>query len=243
MAALLPLTTRQTIASNLTSAAIPDAPQPLAATINVATPQQDQDDTQQIPPLPPRTPAPRLAKYIEPGRRALPLSNRDKLELSAWEQIQPYSLSTLVLAAGWEQLLDSNPQYGTDSAGFGERLGAATILHGSQSIFSDGIAAAVFRQDPRYYMKGSGRIVDRIAYAASRVVLTRTDNGNEAVNYSKLVGYAAASALTMTYYPAVSANWPETTEGYFLSLAGAALGNGVHEFLPQISRIALHRHR
>ena len=55
---------------------------------------------------------------------------------------------------GWEQLINSNPQYGTDSGAFGERLGAAALLQNSRAVLSDGIMAAIFRQDPRYYRQG-----------------------------------------------------------------------------------------
>jgi hypothetical protein len=184
-----------------------------------------------------------LAKYIDTNEQTARLSPKEKLELSGWEQLQPYSFGTQILAAGWEQLFNSNPKYGTDKAGFGERLGAAFIRQNSQAILSDGVFAAAFRQDPRYYRKGSGSFMGRIFYSASRVLVTRTDAGNETTNTSQLVGYAGAAALTMTYYPAVSATWSNTAQGYGISLAGAALGNEVHEFLPDLKRRVFHRHR
>jgi hypothetical protein len=70
---------------------------------------------------------PRLAKYIEPNQEAQHLSARDKLELSGWEQIRPYSIGTAILAGAWEHLVGGNPKYGSDSAGFGERVGAAML--------------------------------------------------------------------------------------------------------------------
>jgi hypothetical protein len=242
MAAVLPLHAQQTIASNDIKAALPDAPQPAMTMPDALQKQHDQDDTQQIPPLHPPNPAPRLAKYIEPGQQAVHLSARDKLELSGWEQVQPYSIGTQILAGAWEHLLNSNPKYGTDKAGFGERVGAAVIRQGSQAILSDGFFAVAFREDPRYYRKGSGKIINRILYSASRVLITRTDAGNATPNYSQLFGYAGAAALTMTYYPAVSATWSETSEGYGISLLGSALGNQVHEFAPDLMKLVFHRH-
>lgn len=185
--------------------------------------------------------APRLAKFIQPDERAVRLSAADKMEMALWGQIQPYAFGTQILSAAWEHVNQGDPKFGSDSAGFGERLGAATIRQASQAIFTNG-ASVAFRQDPRYYRKGSGSILDRGIYSASRVLVTRTDAGTEAVNYSQLFGYAGASALTMTYYPAVSATWPNTTKGYFWSLAGSVLGNEVHEFLPDLVK-ALHLRR
>jgi hypothetical protein len=139
-------------------------------------------------------------------------------------------------------LWNSNPKYGTDKAGFGERLGAAFIRQNSQAVLSDGVFAAVFHQDPRYYSRGSGSFMGRVFYSASRVLVTRTDAGNETANTSQLVGYAGAAALTMTYYPAVSATWSNTVKGYGISLLGSALGNEVHEFAPDLIHRVFHRH-
>ncbi|MGC1782347.1 MAG: hypothetical protein WA708_07505 [Acidobacteriaceae bacterium] len=239
--AALTTSAQPAIAANDSEAALPNAPQPAVTTPVSPLARQHQQD-QQFSGNRPTRQAHRLAKYIQPDERSVTLSAKEKLELSGWEQLQPYAFGTQILAAGWEQLLNSDPKYGTDKAGFGERLGAATIRQGSQAILSDGVFAAVFRQDPRYYVKGSGKILNRVVYAASRVLITRNDDGSEAVNYSELVGYAGASALTMTYYPAVSATWPKTAKGYGISLAGTALGNAVHEFLPDLMHLVSHRH-
>lgn len=83
----------------------------------------------------------------------------------------------------------------------------------------------------------------RLYHAAERVFIIRSDEGKYQPNYSQLLGKAVATALTMTYYPAVSANWPRTVKGYGISLAAGALGNEIHEFTPVIRRIVLHHHR
>jgi hypothetical protein len=242
MAAMLLLYSQPAFASNDNpETTLPDAPEPVVSATIPPKPAQQRTTRQPSEPAPLRQ-APRLAKYIDPDEQVAPLSAKEKLELSGWEQLQPYSFGTQILAAGWEQLLNSNPKYGTDKAAFGERLGAASIRQNSQAILSDGIFAAVFRQDPRYYRKGSGSFVGRILYSVSRVLVTRTDAGNETANTSQLVGYAGAAALTMTYYPAVSATWSNTANGYGISLVGSALGNGVHEFAPDLIHLVFHRH-
>jgi len=241
MAAMLPFQTQQAIASNPIEAQLPDAPQAVLA-VSIAGQPEQHPASQQSSAASAQRPAPRFEKYIDSDQTAVRLSAKEKLELSGWEQLQPWSFGTQILAAGWEHLLDSNPKYGTDKAGFGERLGAAAIRQDSQAFLSDGVFAAAFRQDPRYYRKGSGKFVDRILYSATRVLVTRTDGGNEAANYSQLVGYAGASALTMAYYPDVSATWSNTAEGYGVSLVGAALGNEVHEFAPDLIHLVFHRH-
>lgn len=241
MAAILPLFAQQAIATSHPEMVLPDAPHASISGMSAGQSEQ-QSSIRQSSVAGSQKQAPRLAKYIGPDEQTVRLSAKEKLELSGWEQLQPYSFGTQILAAGWEHLLNSNPKYGSDKAGFGERLGAAAIRQDSQAILSDGVFAAAFREDPRYYRKGSGKFLGRIWYSASRVLVTRTDAGNATTNASQLVGYAGAAALTMTYYPAVSATWSNTTEGYAVSLAGAALGNEVHEFTPDLIKLVFHRH-
>lgn len=144
--------------------------------------------------------------------------------------------------AGWEQMINSNPQYGTDCGAFGGRLGAAALLQNSRAVLSDGVMAAIFRQDPRYCRQGHRLAKQRIYHAAERVFMIRSDEGNYQPNYSQLLGNAGATALTITYYPAVSTTWPKTAKGYGISLAQRALGNEIHEFTPALKRLVFHHH-
>jgi hypothetical protein len=155
LAAVLPLAAQQAMAGTTLAAVLPDAPHPTQSTQSSST-----TAPQPIPSSAPHY-APRFARYIQPYQVTRPLSAKEKLELSVREQLRPYAFSTEILAAGWEHLRDGNPKYGSDSAGFGERLGAAAIQQTSNAIFSDGVFPALLRQDPRYYRKGSGKILDR----------------------------------------------------------------------------------
>jgi hypothetical protein len=186
--------------------------------------------------------AAKYARYIDPGQAVYPLRAKDKLVLSLAQQLEPWALTTPLLAAGWEHLLDSSPNYGSDKAGFGERLGASVLNQTSQAFLVDGVGNALFREDPRYYRVGGRDIGHRILYATDRTFLTRTDRGRTSINYAALVGYAGASALTMTYYPASSAKWSEVWKGYGISLATQPLGNALHEFGPDLLHLFDRRH-
>ena len=220
---------------------LPDAPEPTTAASAAAQPVSF-EATPQSSSSTPRTPAPRLAKYIDTDQTTVQLSVKEKFELSGWEQLQPYAFATQLMGAGWEQLLDSSPQYGTDSGAFGERLGAAALLQDSRAFLSDGVLASVFRQDPRYYRQGQLPVKQRIIHAAERVFIIRGDDGSYQPNYSQLLGNAIATALTLTYYPAVSATGAKTAKGYGISLAQGALGNEIHEFTPVLKRLVFHHH-
>ncbi len=245
LAAVLPLQSQQTMASNRAAAALPDAPQPeipaSAGWPQGSSSSYPQSDRTASPAVAVHY-APRLARYIEPDEQTRRLSAKEKLELSVRQQFRPYAASTKFLAAGWEQLRDSNPKYGTDSGAFGERLGAAFIRQDSNALFSNGVFPVLLHQDPRFYRLGSGTILHRAVYAATRGIITRTDDGKAAPNYSNFLGSASTYALTMTYYPAVSATWPQTWEGYGVSFLTGAIGFELHEFGPDLIHLVRHRH-
>jgi hypothetical protein len=180
-------------------------------------------------------------KSLDLSMPVVPLNAGDKLKLSIQEQLTPFALTSMLFAAGWEHLRDSNPKYGTNSTAFAERLGAAAARQTSQAIFSDGVYASVFRQDPRFYRLANGSLLKRIGYAAGRVFRTRSDAGDPEINYSLLLGHATAQALTLTYYPDRSQNGRVAATGFAWSLFGSMLGNQYHEFWPDILQTILQR--
>jgi hypothetical protein len=76
----------------------------------------------------------------------------------------------------------------------------------------------VFRQDPRYFYKGTGSVGARIAYAISRSVVRRGDNGHWQPNYSGIAGSFTGAAISNYYYP------PESRRGARLMLENSVLG-------------------
>ena len=95
---------------------------------------------------------------VDPGEKIPPLYTRDKMMFWLHEEFGPLSLLPAFTSAGWGQLVDSDPKYGTDSGAFGERLGAAVIRQASMRLLSDSLLPAVTHEDPRYFRKAYGTI-------------------------------------------------------------------------------------
>jgi hypothetical protein len=106
----------------------------------------------------------------------------------------------------------------------------------SVRIFSDGIFAATFHQDPRYYRIGEGSIVHRGLMSARQAIVRRGNDGTDQFNYSGIAGRAAAAALVVTYYPEPSITSKVVGLTFATSIATDAGGNLVLEFLPNIIR-------
>ncbi|MFZ0661776.1 MAG: hypothetical protein WAM66_03725 [Acidobacteriaceae bacterium] len=216
---------------------LPDAPTPQVA---------------QVPnpgPLPPHAsnsgskPPSKWDGVVDPGQVIPPLSARDKMLYWIHEGARPISLAPMFLSAGWGQLVDGDPKYGSDSAAFGERLGAAALRQNSARFFSDSLLPVLTREDPRYYRKAYGSIEARGIYAAERVFVIQRDNGTSGFNYSDTLGNLAAMALTPTYYPAPSVNATAVFTGWLTSFAGSAGDNLFLEFWPDARDAIFRRHR
>lgn len=206
-----------------TSSALPDAPIPAAV--------KSGTDSEPVAPI--------TRKYIADGWQAQTLTARDKLNLTAHDLYTPQSFFGFAFVAGYSQLINGVPNYGTDRGAYGQRLGAAAIRDTSQDVLQSAVYSTLFHQDPRYYREGDGySIPHRTLYALTRAVVTRGDNGHHQFNTSLLLGYATAAALTATYYPKSDRNAHDVGVTFATSIRGAALGFVLHEFMGDLLKAA-----
>jgi hypothetical protein len=174
----------------------------------------------------------RFAWAIAPDEIAQPMSAHDKIVGGLRHSVSLFSASGWLSSAGWAQLTNGIPNYGTDKGAFGERLGTAVIHGTSNGIFSSSIFAPIFHEDPRYYIMGRGNnFFKRAIYAATRTMITRTDDGHATPNFALWAGNAAGAALTVTYFPAQNTTSKEVAKTFGTSLGGSAVGFVVREFI------------
>ncbi|HEV2711262.1 MAG TPA: hypothetical protein VGU67_13690 [Edaphobacter sp.] len=176
---------------------------------------------------------------ILPSEQAPALTARDKFLMGAKSTFTPFSMAGWLLSSGYSHLTNGPPNYGTDRGAFGQRLGAAAIRSSSEDLFTTSVMANVFHEDPRYYQMGrSHSIGHRIVYAATRVLITKSDSGKATVNLALLTGNLAGAALTNAYYPPRNHGVGQTMMIFGSSLGGSALGFGVSEFLNDALQLA-----
>lgn len=187
---------------------------------------------------------PFLHRIVPAGAGPQDLTATQKFELSFRSRASFGAVGSSLIGAGEGQLFNSRPHYGTDSGAFGERLGAAELKQVTESFFSYGLFAAAFHKDPHYYRMGPGPghgVAHRAVYSATRIVLTRDDDGNTGINWAKLAGMGSATALTNAYYPPQDRAFGQTMSAYGGSLATTVLTLELHEFVPDVFRAVRHR--
>lgn len=182
--------------------------------------------------------AKKYASIIYPGQQALPFSAKDKMVYAVPDAFGLMNLASVMASAGWSHLVDSAPHYGHNSEAFGKRVGAASLRNVTQSLSTSAVFAPLFRDDPRYYQMGRGNgFFKRGFYAASRVVVTRSDSGHQRLNAPLLLGYGTAAGISNLIYPDQDTGAKATLGNYGMSLGGAAIGMLANEFLDDALRI------
>ena len=221
---------------------LPDAPSAVTRPVPNTSAQDSAEGVESI-----RTQPNRLElthRVIRSGIIVPTLSPPQKLKLSIRSATSLTAFGSAVFGAGTRHLTDSRPHYGTDKAGFGERLGAASLKQASEEILSYGVYASLFHEDPHYYVLGTTcncGIKERAIYAATRTFITRTDEGGTSVNWAKMSGVASSSALTLTYYPERDRDLTTTFGGIGVSLGMSMVSNEMHEFIGDV--VAKVRHK
>jgi hypothetical protein len=132
---------------------------------------------------------------------ASPLTVGLKFRLVVRSMLDPVVFLTTAAGAGIGQATNSSKAYGQGAAGYAKRYGAGYADEVSNRLFSGAIYPSLFRQDPRFFYKGSGSKKSRALYAVTRAFVTRGDNGKEQPNYSRILGAFTAEALDNAYRP------------------------------------------
>ncbi len=213
------------------SSNLPDAP----------TPKQEQSDSAQKPANTPlRTTIqvlgersvffPELA--VDKGR----LGPRKKLELAVDETVAPSRFLGSAFTAGIGQARNALPGYGQGWNGYGKRIGSSVASNASSHFFGTFLVPSIAHQDPRYFVKLYGTTGQRVGYALRRVVVTRTDTGGEAFNWSNVLGGLLAEALANSYLPSGERTAGKTFSRFGFRIGFGALDNVVKEYWPTIFR-------
>ncbi|MGA2570815.1 MAG: carboxypeptidase-like regulatory domain-containing protein [Terracidiphilus sp.] len=158
--------------------------------------------------------------FVSYDRNAAPLNARLKYQLAWRTSIDPVTWFMTGAVAGMEQASNAFSGYGQGAQGYGKRFGANTADTFINTMLTGAILPAVFRQDPRYFYKGTGSVASRAMYAIASSVICRGDNRHWQPDYSAILGGLASGGISNLYYPRSNRSGVEVT------FANAAIGAG-----------------
>ncbi len=167
-----------------------------------------------------------------------PLSHSEKFRLFSRNLLQKETHVSLAVDAGLSLAIDDRPFLGGGGSGFLRRYGFNVADEANSTFFGVFLFPSLFHEDPRYIPLDHGTKRARIAYALSRVVLTRNDAGRTELNKSLILGSVVSSAIASAYYSPVGG---ATGAGVIFANAGISLAsdagfNLLKEYWPNVSR-------
>ncbi|MFZ0956454.1 MAG: carboxypeptidase-like regulatory domain-containing protein [Candidatus Sulfotelmatobacter sp.] len=169
--------------------------------------------------------------YVTYDPHPLPLNMRQKYNLAWKTTIDPFTFAMVGAIAGVQQADNAFSGYGQGAQGYGKRYGASFADIAIGTFLGGAVFPAVFKQDPRYYYKGTGSTRSRFFYAIANAVICKGDNGRWQTNYSNILGNLAAGGISNLYYPAQNRNGPGLTlENGLIGIGSTAAASVFEEF-------------
>ena len=162
---------------------------------------------------------------------AAPLNSRQKFQL-AWRSVtDPITIVGVGFLAGIYQAGDQYAGYGQGAEGYAKRLGATYGDVFIGTFIDSALLPSLFKQDPRYFYRGTGSTKSRFLYAISNAVMCRSDNKKYEPNYSAILGSFATSAISYTYYPASDRSASLLVESALIRIAEGSVAGLFQEFV------------
>jgi hypothetical protein len=165
-----------------------------------------------------------------------PLSIKQKFELFAGESVAPSRFLSSAAGAGLSQARNSLDGYGQGASGYGKRFGSSMATVESSNFFGTFLISSMLHRDPRYFLTLHGGPGHRIGYALSRIVVSRTDEGKNGVNWAGMIAPLLAESLANSYLPVKEQTAGRTFQRYGIRIGLNAAANALREYWPAISR-------
>lgn len=177
--------------------------------------------------------------YIVYDPHAAPLTSKQKFNLAWKSLVDPITFLGVGASAGIEQATNEFKGYGQGAQGYGKRFGAGYTDGFTNTMIGGAILASWWKQDPRYFQKGTGTVRSRVLYAIAMSVMCKGDNGHWQVTYAAMAGGLASGGISNLYYPAADRNGVGLTfENFGIGLGDGAIQNLIQEFV--IRRLTPH---
>lgn len=162
-----------------------------------------------------------------------PLTTREKYHMAFQDSFDWPNFFLLAGYAAQSQVAAGGFHHNGGMAGFGEYYARGFGDQIIGSYVTDAIIPSLLHEDPRYFRLGNGTLLRRTYYAASRIFVTRRDNGKSSFNITEIAGNIGVDAITTWYYPD-SQSASKGLERFGMQLGNDAISNILTEFWPDI---------
>ena len=236
------------LASSSTSSELPDAPgmqssQTPAPAPQTTTPTTNPDgiangpqQTKRILGIMPNFSA------VSADTKLPPLSPKEKFILAGRNSFDYSSFLIAGIQAGFAMNGKSYPEFHQGVKGYARYYWHGLADTADENFMVGGLGPILFHQDNRFYTLGHGGFRKRAWYAATRVLITRQDDGDRMFNFSEVVGSGAAAGVSTLYYPTKYRTWTKVGQKWLTSDIIDAANFTFKEFWPDINKKLFHTH-
>ena len=155
------------------------------------------------------------------------IARSDSFDWPNYFLLAGYALQSQVAAGGFLHSGGLN--------GFGRYYSRSVADQVVGAYVTEAILPTLFHEDPRFFRLGNGPILYRAYNAASRIFVTKRDDGSAGFNLSEIIGNMGVTAFGTIYYTD-QRNASESFERYAMSLGNDMISNMLTEFWPDIKR-------
>jgi hypothetical protein len=193
-------------------------------------------------PTPDTPPPDKMAYGVLPNYRTAegsapfsPLTAKQKITIGWKDTVNVPSYANAAIFSSIAQINNTNPSFGQGVEGYAHRYITAVADQDLGNMLTEGFLPSLFHEDPRFFRKGTGGAWSRVGYAASRVLITRTDKGTWRFNTSEFLGNATVASIGNLYYPD-GRTLGDTGQRMFTQIGTDAISNVLKEFWPNVKK-------
>jgi hypothetical protein len=171
-----------------------------------------------------------------------PQTPKEKFTIAAKNSFDYSSFLIAGIQAGFSMNGDSYPEFHQGLKGYGRYYWHTLADTADENFWVSGLGPVIFHQDNRFYTLGHGGFRKRAWYAATRVLITREDNGDKMFNFSEVVGSGASAGVSTLYYPTKYRTWTKVGQKWLTSDIIDSANFVFKEFWPDINKKIFHTH-
>lgn len=171
-----------------------------------------------------------------------PQTAKEKFILAGKNSFDYSSFLIAGIQAGFAMNGDSYPEFHQGLKGYGRYYWHTLADTADENFWVSGLGPIIFHQDNRFYTLGHGGFRKRAFYAATRVLITRQDDGDRMFNFSEVIGSGASAGVSTLYYPTKYRTWTKVGQKWLTSDIIDGANFTFKEFWPDINKKIFHTH-
>ncbi len=213
------------------NANLPDAPDIFGSQSDISLLKQQPEGVLGLMPKFPAVSASRIPRPTP--KQAFKIATENSFAYSSFISVGVTSL--------WQESSNAHPALGKGASGYLRYYWRGFLDKTDGKYLVTFAFPTVFHEDVRYYAMNEGSVWKRGLYAGSRILITPDYSGRQTINASELLGWGAAQAISLLYYPSKDRTAGEFAQRYGCAVGSDGLMNIFREFWPDLAARVLHR--